>query len=118
MPRKSPCIITLSTGERERLEAMARKYTSSYRDVIRAKIALYAAAGLGNDEIAARLDTPPQIVSKWRSGSLRNAFAAWRSDPVAGARPAFPPSVVVAIKALACELPHENGLPVHPDKSY
>jgi hypothetical protein len=31
---------------------------------------------------------------------------------VAGARPAFPPSVVVAIKSLACELPHEHDLPL------
>jgi hypothetical protein len=29
-----------------------------------------------------------------------------------GAPPAFPPSVVVAIKALACELPHQHGLPL------
>ncbi len=27
-------------------------------------------------------------------------------------RPAFPPSVVVAIKALACELPYQHGVPV------
>ena len=33
---------------------------------MRAKIVLFAADGLGNDEIAARLDTPRQIVSKWR----------------------------------------------------
>ena len=26
--------------------------------------------------------------------------------------PSFPPSVVVAVKALACELPHEHGLPL------
>lgn len=31
---------------------------------------------------------------------------------MAGVQPAFPPSVVVAIKALACELPHEHGLPL------
>jgi len=31
---------------------------------------------------------------------------------VAGAQPAFPPSVAVAIKALACELPHESGVPL------
>ena len=66
MPRKSPFVIYLSTTEKASLEAMARRYTSSYRDVIRAKIVLYAAQGLGNDQIASRLDTPRQIVSKWR----------------------------------------------------
>lgn len=66
MPRKCPYRIELSAAERDRLKATARKYTSPYRDVIRAKIVLYAAEGLDNDAIAARLDTPRQIVSKWR----------------------------------------------------
>ena len=60
-------IIELGKAEREELAARARKYTSPYRDVIRAKIILYAAAGLDpTTSIAARLDTPRQIVSKWR----------------------------------------------------
>ncbi len=71
MPRKCPYRIELSSAERVRLEATARKYTSPYRDVIRAKIVLYAAEGLDNDEIAERLDTPRQIVSKWRSRFFR-----------------------------------------------
>ena len=87
MPRKSPCIIILATGERKRLEAMVRKYTSSYREVIRAKIALYAAAGLGNDEIAARLDTPRQIVSKWRKRFFEERFRGLEERP-RGGRPA------------------------------
>jgi transposase len=71
MPRKCPYRIELSSSERARLESIARKYTSPYRDVIRAKIVLYAAAGLDNDEIATRLDTPRQIVSKWRKRFFR-----------------------------------------------
>ena len=66
MSRRSPYHIKLSRKERAKLEAMARKYTSPYRDVIRAKIVLYAAQDLENEEIAQRLDTPRQIVSKWR----------------------------------------------------
>ena len=66
MPRHSPYAIELTTVERAELEALARKYTSPYREVVRAKIVLYAAAGLRNDEIGARLDLPRQIVSKWR----------------------------------------------------
>ena len=66
MPRQSPFAITLREEERQDLEAQARRYTAAYRDVVRAKIVLYAAEGLENKEIAARLDTSPQIVSKWR----------------------------------------------------
>lgn len=37
---------------------------------------------------------------------------AWKSNLAVGGRPAFPPSVVVAVKALACELPQRQGLPL------
>jgi transposase len=66
MPRKSPFVVSLSSEERQALEEIARKYTSPYRDVVRAKVVLYAAQGLENKEIAARIDVPRQIVSKWR----------------------------------------------------
>src|SRR5262249_18575798 len=66
MPRKSPYAINLSREERRALEAMARRYTSPYCDVVRAKIVLLADEGLSNDVIASRLDMPRQIVSKWR----------------------------------------------------
>ena len=46
------------------------------------------------------------------SGSLWPVFLASRGNPEAGARPAFPPSLVVQVKALACELPHRLGLPL------
>jgi transposase len=66
MPRQSPFVISLSRSERNWLEALARKYTAPYRDVVRAKVVLYAAEGLGNDEIACRLDLPRRMVGKWR----------------------------------------------------
>lgn len=91
MPRKSPWIIELTPEERKRLEAVARKYTSSYRDVVRAKIALYAADGLGNDEIAARVDTPRQIVSKWRKRFFQERFRGLEERPRGGRPARFPP---------------------------
>ena len=66
MPRKSPFRIQLTAEERRELESAAHQYTSPYCDVVRARIILMAADGLSNDRIAARLDTPRQIVSKWR----------------------------------------------------
>jgi len=75
MPRESRYTIELSQEERQRLEGVAHKYTSPYRDVIRARIILYAADGLRNDQIAARLDTPRQIVSKWRKRYFEQGFA-------------------------------------------
>ena len=66
MPRKSPYIIELSPEELVFLERIADKYTSPYCEVVRAKIILFAATGLENEEIANKLSLPRQIVSKWR----------------------------------------------------
>ena len=88
MPRKSPFAIVLSKGERVALEAQARQYTSSYCDVIRAKIVLFAAEGLSNDIIATRLDTPRQIVSKWRKRFALARLPGLESQP-RGGRPAL-----------------------------
>jgi hypothetical protein len=87
LPRRSPFIITLTAAERRELEARARRYTAPYRDVLRAKIVLLAAAGLGNDAIGARLDTPRQIVSKWRHRFFRDRLAGLEEEP-RGGRPA------------------------------
>lgn len=66
MPRKSPYLIILTPEQRHELLERSRKYTLSYRDVVRAKIVLMAAEGLDNSEIAARLDVRREIASKWR----------------------------------------------------
>jgi len=66
MPRRSPYQIELTPEERAELEALARKYTALYCHVVRAKVVLFAAQGLGNDEIARRLDLPREKVSQWR----------------------------------------------------
>ena len=41
-----------------------------------------------------------------------NGLKAWRINPGPDARPVFPPHVVVQVKALACELPFERGIPL------
>ena len=66
MPRVSPFRIELSPEEAAELNRRAVRYTLPYFEVVRAKMILLAAQGLGNDEIAARLDTRREIVSQWR----------------------------------------------------
>jgi hypothetical protein len=46
------------------------------------------------------------------SDSLLLDCLALRRSLEAGVKPAFPPSLVVQVKALACELPHTLGLPL------
>jgi DNA-directed RNA polymerase specialized sigma24 family protein len=90
MPSASPYRIVLTDDERRHLEAAARRYTSPYREVAQARIVLYAAEGLGNDEIAARLDTPRQVVSKWRKRFCNQRLADLGDLPRGGRPPASP----------------------------
>src|SRR6186713_3665228 len=91
MPRTSPYRLMLTDVERIELEGRARRYTSPYSDVVRARIVLYAAEGLGNDEIAARLDTPRQVVSKWRKRFYDERLVGLADLPRGGRPPRFFP---------------------------
>ena len=91
MARQSPFEIELSSGERAALEQIARRYSSPYRDVIRARIVLYAAEGWSNEQIAARLDTPRQIVSKWRKRFFEQRLAGLDEQPRRGRPARFSP---------------------------
>ena len=91
MPRSSPFVIELTSVEKARLETAARQYTSPYRDVIRAKIILFAAEGLSNDVIAARLDTPRQIVSKWRKRFFKDRLMGLEEQARSGRPVRFSP---------------------------
>ncbi len=87
MPRVSPYLVELTPQERRELESRVRQYTSPYRDVIRAKMVLLAARGLSNELIASRLDTPRQIVSKWRKRFCLARLPGLEEEP-RGGRPA------------------------------
>ncbi len=91
MPRRSPFSIILGDEERVELEARTRRYTSSYRDVVRAKIVLYAADGMENRAIAARLDTSPQIVCKWRKRFFEQRLEGLDEAPRHGRPGSFSP---------------------------
>ena len=91
MPRTSPYAIRLTAAEKSELEAQARKYTSPYYVVTRAKMILMAAEGLANDRIAACLSVPRQIVSKWRKRFFEERLPGLEDEPRAGRPPGFPP---------------------------
>jgi transposase-like protein len=81
MPRKSPFLLELSAEQRRELEARSRRYTLPYREVVRAKMVLLAAEGLDNDEIATRLDTRREIVSKWRKRFFEQGLPGLEERP-------------------------------------
>ena len=91
MPRNSPYTLLLDCREKQFLEAITRKYTSPYRDVMRAKVILFAAQGLSNKEIGKRLDLPRQIVSKWRKRFFDQRLAGLQEQSRRGRPCLFPP---------------------------
>jgi len=91
MPRNSPYTLLLDYREKQLLEAITRKYTSPYRDVMRAKVVLLAAQGLSNKEIGQRLDLPRQIVSKWRKRFFDQRLAGLQERSRRGRPRVFPP---------------------------
>ncbi len=91
MPRASPFVVELSKQERVELLRRSRKYTSPYRDVIRAKIVLLASQGFSNEVIAGRLDTPRQIVSRWRQRFYAQRLTGLDERPRGGRPVRFSP---------------------------
>ena len=94
MPRESPFRIELSPGEIAELNRRAAKYTLPYFEVVRAKMILMAAAGIDNDEIAARLDTRREVVSQWRKRFFKERLAGLEERSRPGRPRVFPPRAV------------------------
>ena len=91
MPRNSPFPIVLSSAEESELVRTARKYTSPYYYVVRAKIILMAAQGLDNKSIGEKLSLPRQIVSKWRKRFFKQRLEGLEDRSRPGRPPGFPP---------------------------
>lgn len=92
MSRRSPYRIELPALERERLERRVRRQTATRREVFRAQVVLLAAEGLRNDEIAERLGTARETVSRWRKRYFEEGEAGLRDRPRSGRPRAFSPS--------------------------
>jgi transposase len=81
----------LSSSERGELQRRAERYTLPYFQVQRAKMILYAAQGLANDEIAQRLDTRREVVSLWRKRFFAERLAGLEEKARSGRPRTFPP---------------------------
>jgi len=91
VPRTSRFRIEFNDEECVELERRARSPTLAWRDVQRARIILYAAEGLQDKEIAARLDCTAEIVSKWRRRFCEQRLEGLQDRPRAGRPRRFPP---------------------------
>ena len=91
MARRSPYEIRLTADETKILKVTARRHTLPHREVVRAKIVLYAAEGLSNQEIGDRLDTPREVVSMWRKRFHDKRLDGLEDKPRSGRPARFSP---------------------------
>jgi transposase len=112
MPAARACQLVLAAGDRHRLKHLERSQTAPWRQVLRAKIVLLAARGMPNAQIAARLRISVDTARKWRVRFAAHGLAGLADRPRAGRPPRFTPVQVAEVKALACQLPAEQGVPL------
>jgi Helix-turn-helix domain len=91
VPRTSRYVIELSADERDELERRAREVTAPWRDVQRARMILYAAEGMADIEIAARLDCHPDSVSGRRRRFCEQGIEGLKDRPRSGRPRRFSP---------------------------
>jgi Helix-turn-helix domain len=83
--------IELTEQERVELERRARAEKLPFQDVQRARIVLYAAEGMHDTEIAARVDTSPGLVGRWRRRFAELRLEGLKDRPRSGRPRRFPP---------------------------
>src|SRR3954471_19620770 len=84
--------IELTEDERAVLERTARAEKLPFQQVQRARIVLYAVQGVPDTEIAARLDTLPGLVGRWRRRFADQRLEGLKDKPRAGPAPFSPRS--------------------------
>jgi transposase len=108
----SPYRVVLTEDDRRVLTARARSQRAAHRAVLRARIVLAAADGMANAEIARRLGICCDTVRKWRARFCAEGLAGLADRARPGHRRTFPATAEAEIKALACALPAETGVPL------
>jgi transposase len=104
--------ITLTAAERHRLKALAYSHTAGYQQVIRVRIVRDAAHGYSNAKIACRHGVTIDTVRRWRGRYADEGMAGLADRRRSGRPPRFTPVQVAEVKAMACQLPAETGLPL------
>ncbi|WP_229662431.1 IS630 family transposase [Agromyces bauzanensis] len=90
----------------------ARRVRTEVRDARRARIILAAAGGASNAAIARAEGVHVDTVRKWRSRFAERGVPGLRDLSRTGRPAVFGDTVVAEVKALACQLPAETGVPL------
>jgi len=112
MAMQSPYRVVLTDADRRELTARARSQRAAYREVLRARIVLAAGDGTTNVAIADRLGVCVDTVRKWRARFCARGLPGLADRPRPGRRRVFAATAEAEVKALACALPAETGVPL------
>lgn len=112
MPAPRARQITLTTAERRRLTMLAYSRKAPYQHVVRVRIVLDAARGDSNAQIARRRGLAVDTVRLWRGRYADGGVPGLKDRPRSGRPARFGPVQVAEVKALACQLPAETGVPL------
>jgi transposase len=104
--------IVLTASERRRLKKLAHSRTASYQQVVRVRIVLDAARGYSNNKIARRQSVVVDTVRLWRGRYADQGLDGLKDRPRSGRPRRFTPVQRAEVKALACQLPAETGVPL------
>ena len=104
--------VTLTATDRRKLKALAYSHTAGYQQVIRARIVRDAAYGHSNATIAHRQGVTVDTVRRWRGRYADEGLPGLADRRRSGRPPRFTPVQVAEVKAVACQLPAETGLPL------
>jgi transposase len=104
--------IVLRAAERERLKLMAYGHKTEYRLRTRAQVVLHAARGRSNARIARETGLHLDTVRCWRGRFAEHGLGGLRDRERSGRPPSFTALQAAQVKALACQLPAETGVPL------
>ena len=116
-PQPDP--ISFSQREREDLERLIRRHTTSQQIALRGRMIVAAAEGANNSQIARQLGVDYETVSRWRRRWIGLQAAALEDLPVEdrltdAPRPGRPAQITAEqtcrIVALACEQPTDRPI--------
>ena len=101
--------VKLAKKEREELLSLIERKTAAQRDVMRARIALWAHEGHSNAVIARELGVSVQTVSTWRKRIARHGAQGIREGERSGRPPRITQETRLQLIALACEAQEPEG---------
>ncbi|WP_438297189.1 IS630 family transposase [Streptomyces sp. HUAS TT7] len=114
MPTRTACPIALSAAERVRSKKMAYGHKTEHRLRVRAQVVLHAARGRSNARIARETGLHLDTVRRWRGRFAQAGLPGLKDRQRCGRPASFTPLQATEVKALACRLPAETGMPLSP----